>query len=424
VTVVRLLSAVLACFLMALTLLSATAAPPAQGAVYWGGSSFVGAANLDGTMPLISYPYEIANVARKTGVCGVAVNATHLYWADRNEGTIGVMQLSPSLSGRLDYIGEKILVDQSLVGGLGGPCGVAVDAGHVYWADQDGFAIGRANLDGSAVDPNFISGIQTPCGVAVDADHVYWGDLVGGTVGRAKIDGSEPEPSFIVAAEHPCGVAVSASGIYWSDFGGSEIGGSIGRASLDGSNPEATFIRAGGAPCGVAVNGSHIYWANSYYVGTLVSRANLDGSGAQPLVVPGDYAASCGVALDSRTFRTPPPPGSRPVHFGQLKRTRQGRRLVLSVLVPERGELKVLAPRLGWRVDKGPEPPPWRGGSFTWKLELWPGKGKVGKRIRQQLARGRPAPVDVSLSFEEAGRLAALTEKTIAFLAPPAKRGQ
>ncbi|HEY0317817.1 MAG TPA: hypothetical protein VGC49_05935 [Solirubrobacterales bacterium] len=417
----RLLQPVLPALVLVLSMLAGSTTP-AQGAVYWGAGSFIGAANLDGTMPLISYPYEIANVALKSGVCGVAVDATHLFWSQRNEGTIGVMELSPSISGRLDYVNERVAMDQSLVGGIGGPCGVAVDAAHVYWADEDGFAIGRANLDGSGAETNFVGGVSSPCGVAVDAGHVYWADVTGGTVGRARIDGSEPEPNFITAADHPCGVAVSDTRIYWSDFGGSQaVGGGIGRANLDGSNPEPDFIPTGGAPCGVAVDGSHVYWANDYYPGTRVARANLDGSDARALVSEQSYASVCGIAVDARVFRPPPPPASQPIRFGPLKRRNKGRLLVMPVYVPERGELKVLTPKLGWSLNKGPEPPPWVGGWFRWNLKLWPGSGKAGKWIRRRLARGGWASLDLNISYEQSGRAPSLTEKRIAFGGPPAK---
>jgi Low-density lipoprotein receptor repeat class B len=46
---------------------------------------------------------------------------------------------------------------------------VAVDAGHVYWANDGTNTIGRANLDGTGADQIFITGAATPTGVAVDA---------------------------------------------------------------------------------------------------------------------------------------------------------------------------------------------------------------------------------------------------------------
>jgi hypothetical protein len=82
----------------------------------------------------------------------------------------------------------------------GAPTGIAVDAGHIYWANTadgvDADTIGRANLDGSGLDQSFISGATDPIGVAVDAQHVYWTNGPG-TIGRANLDGSGIDQSFI-----------------------------------------------------------------------------------------------------------------------------------------------------------------------------------------------------------------------------------
>jgi hypothetical protein len=46
---------------------------------------------------------------------------------------------------------------------------MAVDSSHLYWANWDAGAIDRANLDGSGVNASFITGADHPFGVAVDA---------------------------------------------------------------------------------------------------------------------------------------------------------------------------------------------------------------------------------------------------------------
>lgn len=404
----------LAC-LAAIAIAAATlAARPAAAAVYWGAGGSIGAANGDGTMAIDSYPYGIANTIPQASVCGVAVNATHLFWADSANGAIGTMQLSNTANGRVDFTKEPMLaIDQALVANVSHPCGVAVDAGHLYWANTSG-SIGRSNLDGSAPQREFIAGLSWPCGVAVDGSHIYWGDVTDGAIGRANLDGSGVEPEFIPGAGLPCGVAVSASRIYWS----SEGPNAIGRADLDGGNPEPGFIPLAGRPCGVAVDAAHVYWANRFEPGIYLSRANLDGSGAAPLVAEPFYAASCGVALDSRTFQPPPPPASLPIRLGPVKRQKQGRLLVIPVYVPERGQLALVSPRIGWGLDMGPEPPPFRGGVFRWKLKLWPGSGPVGKRIRRQLEGKGKAPVDLNLSWEQLGRAPVLQAKHLAFVDP------
>lgn len=53
------------------------------------------------------------------------------------------------------------------------------------------------------------------CGVAVDAGHIYWGDRLKETIGRAKVDGSQVEPEFIKSAHQACGIAVGPTYAYY-----------------------------------------------------------------------------------------------------------------------------------------------------------------------------------------------------------------
>jgi hypothetical protein len=90
-------------------------------------------------------------------VPGVAAAALtpHLYWANSGNSTIGWANLDGGS------------VNQSLIGGVNYPYGVAVDGQHLYWINAGGPALGRANLDGSAVNQSFISGLSGPQHLAV-----------------------------------------------------------------------------------------------------------------------------------------------------------------------------------------------------------------------------------------------------------------
>jgi hypothetical protein len=404
--------------LAVLVMALAFASPPAADAVvYWGSGGSMGAANVDGSMPIISYPYGVANLPPEASVVGLAVNDTHLFWGDLSRPAIGSMALSGTPDGRVLLNEPRLWVDEALVPKVERPWGVAVDASHIYWASTAG-AIGRSDLDGSAADRTFIGGLNTPCGIAVDNRYVYWGEIEIGTIGRARLDGTEVEPEFIADAGEPCGVAADSSHLYWSS-----PAGAIGRAGIDGSQPEPRFIAGAGSPCGVAVDQQHVYWANFAEPGTFVSRADLDGSNAAPLVGVPYYSAQCGVAVDSRVFQARPLPLSRPIRIGKVKRRKRGRLLVLSVYVPERGELVVTSPpAIGWRLDKGATPPAWRGGSFRWILKLWPGKGRIGKRIRRQIHNRHPAPVDLTFAWTEDARQPVTSRRHVVFRPTPRPR--
>ena len=102
-------------------------------------------------------------------------------------------------------------MNQNFITGALSPEGLAVDAGHIYWINDDTNTntIGRADLDGSNVNQSFITpGSDFLEGVGVDAEHIYWTDADTNTIGRADLDGSNVNQSFITGASGPSGVAV------------------------------------------------------------------------------------------------------------------------------------------------------------------------------------------------------------------------
>jgi thrombospondin type 3 repeat protein/hemolysin type calcium-binding protein len=104
--------------------------------------------------------------------------------------------------------------DLNYLTGLGGtPTGVALDSGHVYWANKE--VVGRATLDRSVVEKSFTSTTQSgvPCGVAVDDVHVYWAENLTGEIRRARVDGTGVEPTLATSGSNSlCGVAVEPDG--------------------------------------------------------------------------------------------------------------------------------------------------------------------------------------------------------------------
>jgi virginiamycin B lyase len=391
----------LATLLAAASLAAIAAAPsPAGAAIYWGAETGIGSANLDGSEAMSSYPYgERVTLAPGANVCGVAVNRTDLFWADRN-GSIGKMGLAALPAGPLDILKEQVPLDEAFVSGLTAPCGVALDAGHVYWASAGGLAIGRANLDGSGVERNFIVGAARPCGVAVDGSHVYWANSLGNSIGRANLDGTGVEESFITGAAEPCGVAVDGSHVYWANEGA----GTIGRANLDGSGADQSLVSGVEDPCGVAVDGTYVYWSRELRAGHRIGRARLDGSAVEPSLVNGllRRSQSCGIAVDSRVWRPPPPPPSYPFFLGRVKHRSRGVAYVTAKAPAEGGgTLTVTSRGLEWRLLPAPVR---ERGYLLWQLKLWPARGGPGRKVRRALgAKGR-ANVTLEVTYQEPGK--------------------
>jgi hypothetical protein len=191
------------------------------GHLYWtqSNTNTIGRANLDGTGVDPSF------ITSAEDPSGVAVDAAHVYWANFFGNTIGRANLDGTSA-------DKSFITRA---GFGG--GVAVDAAHIYWTaidpcglvggpdggtDSCENAIGRANLDGTGIDQSFIEtggpvGGAEPSGVAVDGGHVYWANYSGYSkrwnfIGRANLDGTGANRHFITGAvvASPGGVAVDA----------------------------------------------------------------------------------------------------------------------------------------------------------------------------------------------------------------------
>jgi hypothetical protein len=209
--------------------------------------------------------------------------------------------------------------------------GVAVDAGHVYWADPSKGLIGRSDLGGGNKNPSFLDPgsvecevegsspatfeeiPSTPRYVAVDSKYIYWtntgcSDEFGpldhkGSIGRANIEGPVPteiEPEFIKGASNPQGVAVNSEHIYWANGGKSSAGSGIGWANLAGGEVQQSLFSTGiFAPLGIALSPVNVYFSlnqggNSDF--SFVSRIPLSGGEEEFLGI--GKAGIRGVAVD------------------------------------------------------------------------------------------------------------------------------
>lgn len=371
------------------------AATPAPAAVYWGENGSIGAANFDGTSPNPDYfkpPFPSDSAGPN---CGLAASDSYLYWA----GGFGI--------GRVNLDGPA--APATVSPHLEQPCGIAINATHVYWAEPNAGAVGRASLDGSAPNTALLTGLDRPCGLTVNGSHLYWVSWRG--IGRAKLDGSQPEPEFAPVSPGGCGLAVDSQYLYWGTRG------AIGRVGLDGLFPEPNFITGVGGVSAIAVDRDHLYWIDQVegMVYSTVGRADIDGSDVNRAFIQTETFNSGGVAVDARAVPSPRPLPSWPVQFGKLRHNLKDGSAVLDVWVARRGDLVVTAPKLGYKVLKG-NPPPYLEGGFRWRLKVWPGMTRFGKELRTRLRNKGRAPIALHISYAETGQLAATAVKRIALL--------
>jgi hypothetical protein len=382
---------------MVAALVALTCAAGAQAAIYWGNGSKIGAAEIGGGNPNPNY-FQFHHPGGP--ICDVAVSDTHLYWAE----WFGIWRVNL----------EGPATPTQIVGGLNNPCGIAVDGSYVYWVNRAANSIGRVALDGSQRNDTFISsGLNAPCEVAVDGGHVYWVDGWYG-IGRATLDGGAVDSDFITTAPGGCGLAVDQGHLYWAAHGVGAGEGRIGRASLDGNQVEPAFLTGIGGVSSIATEIGHLYWVDrpDGMVYSTIGRATLGGPTVRNLISTDNYNVG-GVAVDGRPKPPPLPLPSRPFRLGQITYNQSRGTAAVDVWVPERGDLVVSTP-VGWWVNKGPEPPPWHGGSFRWRLKVWPGgKGKTGDRIRRQLAEHGRAALTLRVAYNETGQLPVTASKRL-----------
>ena len=205
-----------------------------------------------------------------------------IYWTDRGSNKIQ--------RANLDEGGVEDLV----VTGLKEPVSIALDVvgGKMYWTEASpaDFMIFRANLDGTNGE-HLVTALTEPSGIALDttAGKMYWTDVGTGKISRANIDGdgahgiedlvSDPTLDAIELA-----LDVAHGKMYWT--GSTPAGSMIFRANLDGTSAEVLVTGLGRAS-GIALNtaAGKIYWTD--VAAGKIQRANLNGTGVEGLVTPG-----------------------------------------------------------------------------------------------------------------------------------------
>jgi hypothetical protein len=177
---------------------------------------------------------------------------------------------------------------------------------YVYWSNvgqgfgSGGTTLGRSNLDGGGVTHTFLAGLSNPGGVAVDAGHIYWANSPANSIGRANLDGSGASPNFIPNATDssdgsagPAGLATDGSFIYWTD--GAHA---VDRAPVTGGAVSSHFIDAGPGTdlLGIAVNSSTAFIGNGQQI--LQASAATGGSPTQLAMLQHANVGAIGLAVN------------------------------------------------------------------------------------------------------------------------------
>jgi len=186
----------------------------------------------------------------------MAVDDTHVYWTN----TTGEVMKAP-----IDMSDDPTV----LVDGPAGPDGIALDAAHVYWVNRNNGQVSKVPIDDPGAAPTvLLTGPLEATDLVVDDTHVYWSSYQSGKLLKIALDGSESSETVIAQGQaSPFGLAVDASYVYWVTYNGHEVK----RAPRNGG---AEVVLAalpmdeeglGPGPRRIVVDDAAIYWTNHDY---------------------------------------------------------------------------------------------------------------------------------------------------------------
>ncbi len=213
----------------------------------------------------------------------LTVTAQKMYWTDEAGRKIQ----------RANLDGSNIEDLVTANNGLSNPEAIALDVagGKMYWTDTaqggDTGKIQRANLDGSNVE-DLVTELTFPESIALDVARgkMYWAAEGVAKIQRANLDGSSIE--ILVTTDDPWGHVLDLANdqMYWTTQ--DQEPNKIQRANLDGSSIEDLVTTGLDTPIGIDLDiaGKKMYWADRS--ANKIQRANLDGSDVEDLVTDAD----------------------------------------------------------------------------------------------------------------------------------------
>jgi hypothetical protein len=218
----------------------------------------------------------------------IAIDATHLYWAEQGSFDAAFNYSHDGAVKRVPLAGGAVEV---LASGLEDPYAIALDAGNVYWAEYGSFApfVGaavkkKAKAGGAVTTLATQSGYGVGPQMAVDSSRVYWANTWDGQVDSVPVGGGSTT-ALVITTGWPWSVAVDSTSLYWTE---NFAGQTVYRADLNGAN-QVTVGVADSYAAGIVVFGSTVAWGDtpdSNGNGLKVWSASAAGNGARTLLNP------------------------------------------------------------------------------------------------------------------------------------------
>lgn len=207
------------------------------------------------------------------GATAIATDATFIYYAMAND--IWRSKLDGTES-------TKFIESAAASGGING---LAVNATHIFWADIGGGQIGRAKIDSTEKTQAFVTAPTTIRGIAINASNIFWGEASGaGSIGRATLAGGTPETEWLTTPSTGIkSVAVNATHIFWGQFQ------KMGRATIAGASPVEEWAGAGGSIEAIYADANFVYYGAETSAKGAIKRIKTDGTDDRYYIIFTEY---------------------------------------------------------------------------------------------------------------------------------------
>lgn len=235
----------------------------------------------------VCQPFAIAS--NQGEVAAIALDATHAYFTSWTNDFVARV---PKTGGAVQPI-ANVNVKRARR--------IAVDAIHVYWANDDfggNALVARCPTTGCSAAPEIVAQPQEPKGLALDATHVYWADRNAQVIRRRPLVAGASE-LVATTPDLPWSVVVDGAQVFFTQ----DFSGQVHRTN-DPPDGGVVLIGANGqSGRELVVDSTFVYWGAAVDPGEVgkISRAPRTGGGPVTLVT-GAQGEPMGMAIDGTTL--------------------------------------------------------------------------------------------------------------------------
>jgi len=234
----------------------------ASGPVYWVTNNYQSGSVKEGLFAADCPTTIITLASGEHDPRSLAVDDTHVYWTNWNDGTVKSVPIG----------GGAVT---TLASGQSTPWSVAVDSTHVYWRNAfnsvNAVPVGGGSVTTVVTEQDGVNSF------AVDGTNVYW--TTGGSVKEVPVGGGAVT-TLATGQNYPFSVAVDGTHVYWANFFGTKV-----NAVPVGGGAVTTLASGQDRPESVAVDGTHVYWITGHDA----VKAVPIGGGSVTTLVSGEY---------------------------------------------------------------------------------------------------------------------------------------